>query len=70
MFSSDSLKRNPSDLLEQQNILHWDIFDCLEIIYNILGDLEDIRVALCEGKDPSYILYPPFDPLKTVGKYR
>jgi hypothetical protein len=69
MFSSDSLEQNPSDLLEQQNVLHWDIFDCLETIYDILGDLEDIRLALCKGKNPSDILSPPFDPLKTIGKY-
>lgn len=41
---------------------------CLELIYEILDALEDIRATL-EKKDP--VPSPPyeFDPLQTIGKY-
>jgi hypothetical protein len=44
---------------------------CLEIIYEILEDLEDIRIALENGRDPNFFLFPNlgFDPFKTIGKY-
>ena len=58
------------DSFHQQFNVNWEIIDCLEIVLEILYDLEDIRIALEEGKDPSHILFPPFDPFKTIGKYR
>ena len=47
----------------------WEIARCLDIVYHILDDLEDVRLALEKGCDPHLILYPPFDPFKTIGKY-
>ena len=43
--------------------------DYLEVIYEILIDLEDIRDALERGISITNILSPPFDPFKTIGKY-
>lgn len=42
---------------------------CLDILYEILDDLEDIRIAL--EKETEQIPAPPFefDPLQTFGKY-
>jgi hypothetical protein len=42
---------------------------CLELVYEILDNLEDIRIGLENGLDPSTFLDPPFDPLQTFGKY-
>jgi hypothetical protein len=47
----------------------WEIACCLDIVYQILDDLEDVRLALEKGCDPHLILHPPFDPFKTIGKY-
>jgi hypothetical protein len=55
---------------DQQYNVNWELVECLELVYEILDDLEDIRIALIEGKDPSHILFPPFDPFRTIGKYR
>jgi hypothetical protein len=49
--------------------VNWEFAYCLDHLYDILDVLEDIRIALVEGKDPSHILSPPFDPFKTIGKY-
>ena len=43
--------------------------DYLEVIYEILIDLEDIKDALERGISITNILSPPFDPFKTIGKY-
>ena len=45
--------------------------DCLETIYEVLIDLEDIRIALEKGRNPDFFLFPNlgFDPFKTIGKY-
>ena len=32
--------------------------DCLEILYEILIDLEDIRIALEKGQNPDFFLFP------------
>jgi len=50
--------------------VNWELVECLEILYEILDDLEDILIALEKEKDPSYILFPPFDPFLTIGKHR
>lgn len=57
------------DSFHQQYNVNWEIIECLEIVYEILFDLEDIRIALIEGKDLAYVLSPPFYPLITTGKY-
>jgi hypothetical protein len=59
-----------SNSFDQQYNVNFEIVDCLEIVYEILDNLEDIRIALWKKKDPSHILSPPFNPLKTIGKYR
>ena len=41
----------------------------LEVIYEILIDLDDIKDALEKGISIMNILSPPFDPFKTIGKY-
>ena len=43
--------------------------DYLEVIYEILIDLEDIKDTLERGISTTNILSPPFDPFKTIGKY-
>ena len=46
-------------------------YTCLELVYKILDNLEDIRIALEQGRDPDFFLFPnlAFDPFKTIGKY-
>ena len=41
----------------------------LEVIYEILIDLDDIKDTLERGISITSILSPPFDPFKTIGKY-
>ena len=41
----------------------------LEVIYEILIDLDNIKDALERGISIMNILSPPFDPFKTIGKY-
>ena len=63
-ITSDSLTNNMP--FDQPYNVHWELVECLELVYEILDDLEDIRIALEKGKDPSTILRPTFDPLKTI----
>jgi len=46
-------------------------YDCMELVYEILDNLEDIKIALEQGRNPDFFLSPNFgfDPFKTVGKY-
>jgi len=46
-----------------------ELYSCLEFLYEILIDLEDIKKDLESGKSITTILHPPFDPFKTIGKY-
>ena len=46
-----------------------ELCDSLTIVYEILMELEDIKDGLKKGKSITHILYPPFDPFKTIGKY-
>ena len=43
--------------------------NALEIVYEILIELWDIRMDLENGRSITEILHPPFDPFKTIGKY-
>ena len=43
--------------------------DYLEVIYEILIDLDDIKDALERGISITHILSPPLDLFKTIGKY-
>ena len=45
------------------------LLDCLEIIYDLINFLDDIRLALETEKDLTPIIQRPFDPFKTIGKY-
>ena len=49
--------------------VNWEVVECLELVYEILDELEDIKIALEKEKNPSNILFPAFDPFKTIGKY-
>ena len=42
---------------------------CLELVYEILDGLDDIKVILWKRKELTEILSPRFDSLKTIGKY-
>ena len=68
------------DSFHQQFNVNWEIIECLEIMYKILDNLQDIRIGLERGLDISTFLSPnfsplitflppPFDPLQTFGKY-
>ena len=41
----------------------------LEVIYEILIDLDDIKDVLERGISITNTLSPPFNPFKTIGKY-
>lgn len=43
-------------------LLSWELAACLEIIYEILNDLKDIRIRLEMRQDPVAFLAPDFDP--------
>ena len=49
--------------------VHENFIDYLEVIYEILIDLDDIKDTLERGISITSILSPPFDPFKTIGKY-
>ena len=51
----------------QQYNMDEKLLDCLEIIYDLINFLDDIRLAL--EKDLTPIIHQPFDPFKTIGKY-
>ena len=42
---------------------------CLEIIYNLINFLDNIRLVLETKKGLAPIIHQPFDPFKTIGKY-
>ena len=46
-----------------------ELLDCLEIIYDLINFLDDIRLALETEKDLTHIIHQPFDPFITIGKY-
>ena len=46
-----------------------ELLDCLEIIYDLIDFLDDIRLVLKTEKDLIPIIHRPFDPFKTIGKY-
>jgi hypothetical protein len=45
--------------------LTWELAYCLDIIYVILDDLEDIRIGLETGSDITTFLSPTFNPHRT-----
>ena len=49
--------------------VNWELCECLELMYEILDSLEDIKLALKKRKEITEILHPRFDPFKTIGKY-
>jgi hypothetical protein len=49
--------------------VNWELCECLELVYEILDSLDDIRLALELREDIITLLNPPFDPFRTIGKY-
>ena len=57
------------DFFHPQLTVNLETDENLQIVHEILTDLKNIKIALEKGEDPSHILFPPFDPFKTIGKY-
>jgi hypothetical protein len=53
----------------RNNNIDWEICQCLELVYEILDSLEDLRLGLEREKEITEILHPRFDSFKTIGKY-
>ena len=53
----------------QQYNMDKELLDCLEIIYDLIDFLDDIRLVLEMEKDLIPIIHWPFHPFKTIGKY-
>jgi hypothetical protein len=64
MPSCDSI-----DSFDQQYNVNWEIIKGLEIVYEALDWLEDIKIALWRREDLSLVISQSFDPFKTIGKY-
>jgi hypothetical protein len=54
---------------DQDYNVNWELCECLELVYEILDFLDDIRLALELREDIASLLNPPFDPFRTIGKY-
>ena len=48
---------------DQTYNVNWELCECLELVYEILDFLEDIKLALELQEDIIALLNPPFDPL-------
>ena len=53
----------------QQHNVDEELLDCLEIIYDLIDFLDNIRLALETEKGLTPIIHRPFNPFKTIGKY-
>ena len=53
---------------KQYNV-DWELCEWMDLANEISIELKRIKVAIEQGKTTTDILCPPFDPLKTVGKY-
>ena len=53
----------------QQYNMDEELLYCLEIIYDLIDFLDDIRFVLETEKDLTPIIHQTFDPFKTIGKY-
>ena len=54
---------------DPKNNINKEMDNYLEVIYEILIDLDNIKNAVERGISITNILSPPFDPFKTIGKY-
>ena len=54
----------------QQYNMDKELLDCLEIIYNLINFLDNIRLVLETEKNLIPIIHRPFNPFKTIGKYQ
>jgi len=46
--------------------VNWELCECLELVYEVLDLLQDIKLALELDEDITTLLNPPFDPLRTI----
>ena len=53
----------------QQYNMDKELLDRLEIIYNLIDFLDNLRLVLETEKDLTPIIHQPFDLFKTIGKY-
>ena len=56
-------------MVQSDALSQWELLDCLEIIYDLIDFLDDIRLVLEIEKDLIPIIHQHFDPFKTIGKY-
>jgi hypothetical protein len=54
---------------DQTYNVNWELYECLELLYEILDFLEDINLALELGEDIDTLLYPPFDSPQIFHEY-
>jgi hypothetical protein len=52
--------------VDQLYNVNWEVWECIDLIYEILDFLDDIKLAILLGLDLTPILYPPFDPHRTI----
>ena len=53
-------------MFDQIYNVNWELCQCLELVYEVLDSLDDIRIALERRVEITHILNPPFDPLRTI----
>jgi hypothetical protein len=54
---------------DPQYNVNCELWEFRDHMYDLLGFLIDIRLALVFGLNITDILHPPFDPYKTIGKH-
>jgi hypothetical protein len=55
--------------VDRMNNVTPEFLTCVYLVEDILDSLDDIKLAILLGEDLTKLLDPPFDPLKTFGKY-
>jgi hypothetical protein len=71
IFEISSTSSHTKMPFDKQYNVELAFYSCLELVYEILDGLEDIRFAFEQGRNPDFFLPPNsgFDPFKTIGKY-
>ena len=65
---NNHLPKSTMTIDPKYNVEH-ELAAALDLMYEVFIELWDIRLDLEEERSITDILNPPFDPLKTVGKY-